>query len=61
MNPFHNRLLNVREACTTLGIGKTLLYVLVAEKRISVVKIGNRTLFAKSELDRFINELTGAA
>jgi excisionase family DNA binding protein len=59
--PPNNKLLNVQEACAKLGVGKTSLYVLVTEKKISVVKIGSRTLFAESELDRFIGELLATA
>jgi excisionase family DNA binding protein len=61
MNPANDRLLNLPEACKKIGVGKTTLYMLVTEKKVSVVKIGSRTLFPESELDRFITELKAAA
>lgn len=62
MNPANDRLLSIREACTKLGVGKTTLYsLLFTEKRIIAIKIGNRTLVAESEVDRFIAELLKAA
>jgi excisionase family DNA binding protein len=61
MYPANDCLLNVPEACKKIGVGKTTLYQLVTDKKIAVVKIGNRTLFAESDLDRFIGELMASA
>jgi excisionase family DNA binding protein len=61
ITPQSNSLLSIAAACKKLGVGKTTLYDLVAKKKIAVVKIGSRTLFADSELDRFISELIASA
>jgi excisionase family DNA binding protein len=43
--PFRERLAcSPQEACTALGIGRTLLYRLIAERRVEVSKLGRRTL-----------------
>ena len=43
--PFRERLgCSPSEACVALGIGRTLFYELVAERRIEVTKIGRRTI-----------------
>jgi excisionase family DNA binding protein len=62
MTPANDRLLSIREASAKLGVGKTTLYsLLFTEKKITAIKIGNRTLVAESEVDRFIAELLKAA
>jgi len=55
------QLYSVKETCARLNIGRTLLYGLVADGKLTPVKIGGRTLFAESELDRYIAELMAAA
>jgi len=49
--------LTVDEAREVLRIGRSKFYVLVAEKKIRVTKLGGKSLVAKAELDRFIAEL----
>ena len=51
------RLLSVTEACTLLGIKRTQFYKIVGEERLSVVKLGRRTLVRTDELQRFIDSL----
>lgn len=55
-----NLLLQLPDAARTLGIGRSKLYELIAEKKITVVKIGRRTLIAQGELERYVRELCGA-
>jgi predicted DNA-binding transcriptional regulator AlpA len=56
-----DKLLSITDTCKKLGIGKTMLYILITErKKLAVVKIGNRTLVAESEADRFIASLKSA-
>ena len=50
------RLFTVKEACTYLGISRMSLYRMMERKEISPVKIGNRTLFDKRDLDEFIEK-----
>jgi excisionase family DNA binding protein len=48
--------MRAKEAHKYLGIGKSTLWSLVAQKRIKAYKISDRiTIFKKSELDAFIN------
>ena len=42
------------EACAALGIGRTLFYELVAERRIEVTKIGRRTIVSVPSLLRLL-------
>jgi hypothetical protein len=43
--PFRDRLgCSPNEACVALGIGRTLLYHLIAEGRVEVRKLGRRTV-----------------
>lgn len=39
------------------GIGSTKLHQLLASKEISAVKIGRRTFFKRSELERYLASL----
>ena len=49
--PFRERLgCSPSEACVALGIGRTLFYELVAERRIEVTKIGRRTIVSVPSL-----------
>jgi len=50
------RLFTVHEACTYLSISRMSLYRMMERKEISPVKIGNRTLFDKRDLDEFIEK-----
>jgi excisionase family DNA binding protein len=43
--PFRERLgCSPNEACVALGIGRTLLYDLIAENQIEIRKLGRRTV-----------------
>lgn len=53
---FSDRCLNIREAADHLRISRAALYRLMRERRIKPVKIGSRTIFRGSELDRFLND-----
>ena len=46
----------VPAACDRLGIGRTMLYELIKNGRIKVIKIGRRTLVPESELQRLVAE-----
>ena len=54
------RLLSVEQTCEALNIGRTQFYKLVSEKRLSIVKLGRRTLVKTEALDAFIALLGGA-
>lgn len=56
MNTETKVLLNEREAMEVLGIGRTLLRRMVAEKRITSAHIGRRVVFHVDEVRRFADE-----
>ena len=51
------QLVSVDDVITVLGIGRTKFYELVAERRITPVKLGRRTLIKVSDLQGFIDAL----
>ncbi|NDG50640.1 MAG: DNA-binding protein [Rhodospirillales bacterium] len=58
MDPAPAFILSVRptEACRLIGIGKTTLYELVADKKIRLVKIGRASVIPLEDLRRLIAE-----
>ena len=50
-------LFTVAEAGTALGVGRTMLYNLMATGRLRPVHIGRLTRFTAAELHRFVGEL----
>lgn len=51
----------IPEACRLLGIGRSLLYDLMASGLIVTVKIGTRTLVPADELQRLADKLVADA
>ena len=51
-------LYSVSEATQMLSVGRSVVYELIADGKIHVVKIGRRTLIARDELERFVQSLT---
>ena len=54
-------LFTVPEAAARLGVGRTTLYGLIADRAITPVHIGRLTRLTADELDGFVTRLTGAA
>lgn len=48
---------SISQTAQLLGIGRSSLYALIAEGRITTVKIGRRTLIRDEELRRFVAQL----
>ena len=46
------QLVSIREACVTLGVGRSTIYRLINIKKIDVQRIGRRTLIPRSEIER---------
>ena len=46
-------LLSIPDACRALGIGKSKLYVLIADGALTVRKIGRKTLIPTADIERF--------
>lgn len=53
--------LSVEEAATVVGLGRTLIYRAIAEKKIKALKFGRRTLVPRVEAERFARSLDGDA
>lgn len=51
----------IPEVCRMLGIGRSMLYELIASGRLLVVKIGARTLVPADEVQRLASELVAKA
>ena len=50
----------VNEACAAIGIGRTKLYVLAAQGKIDLRKIGGRTVATAASLRRLVEEAEAA-
>ena len=48
---------SVAEACTSIGIGRSLLYELIASGDIPAIKLRRRTLIKSEDLKRYIASL----
>ena len=44
----------IREACTATGLGRSILYQLIADGDLKTFKIGSRRLIAEDDLIAFI-------
>jgi excisionase family DNA binding protein len=53
-------LFDVKQAAAYLSLSRARVYELVTEKQITAYKIGGKTVFKPSELDRFISTLPEA-
>jgi excisionase family DNA binding protein len=54
-------LLNLAEVQRLLNIGRTSVYQLMASGALPSVKIGRRTLFARKDVDAFVDRLRESA
>ncbi|APG08159.1 hypothetical protein BKD09_07450 [Bradyrhizobium japonicum] len=55
--PIQREGLSIAEACVVAGIGRTMLYEVIAEGRLKCRKLGKRRLILKAELDEFLASL----
>ena len=44
----------IEDAATALGVGRTLVYRMISEGQLTIVKVGKRSLIAVSELNAFL-------
>lgn len=51
------RLLSVMEAARLLGIGRSTLYLILKDGRLSARKLGKRTLILRDDLETFAQTL----
>lgn len=54
-----SRLLTVKETCSYLRISPPTLYRMIERHELIVVKIGKRTLFDRTDLDKYIDAAKG--
>ena len=47
-------LLDVKQACSALGISRAMLNRLIAEGELTIVKLGKRTLFRETDLENLV-------
>ena len=52
---------SVENAAMALGIGRSMVYQLIREGQLAVVRIGRRTLVPVSECEALLRRLGGAA
>lgn len=50
-------LYSIVQAATALGVARSTLYVLIAEKQLQTVKIGKRHLIPVTEIQDFVSRL----
>ena len=50
-------LLSINEFCEFANIGRTYTYQLINEGKIKAVKLGNKTLISKIEMDNWLESL----
>lgn len=53
----HQPLFTVEETLSLLRIGRTLFYRLIAQGRLSTVKIARKTFVKRDEIERFLATL----
>ncbi|MEG8223911.1 helix-turn-helix domain-containing protein [Sphingomonas sp. HH69] len=58
---FDGILCSVKDAASSLGVGKTLTYGLIKNGRLETVKIGSRTLVKVDSIKALIDGATGGA
>lgn len=51
-----SELLNVNELCEYLRISKAGVYRLTSERRVPMIKLGNRVLFDRAKIDEWLEE-----
>lgn len=55
--PQPKEVMDVRELCNYLGIGKSKIYQLIREKKIPASKIGRQYRFSKTVIDSWLKEV----
>ena len=53
----HKPLMTVNEACDYLTLSRSTLYRLVADGELRLLKVYNRSLLARSDLDAYVERL----
>lgn len=56
-NKLMDKLYTIKEVAEMLRVSKPTVYRLMSDGKLNPIKLGKRTLFPESELNRFIEEL----
>ncbi len=57
MREFDKPLLTIREACRFLGLSRSTVYRLISDGDLRRIKIYNRSLIARQDLDAYVGRL----
>ena len=57
MSPQEKPLLTMGEACQFLGLSRSTVYRLVADGELRLIKVYNRSLIARRDLDGYVERL----
>ena len=57
MSPQEKPLLTIGDACQFLGLSRSTLYRLIADGEIRLIKVYNRSLIARRDLDGYVERL----
>ena len=57
MSPQEKPLLTVEEACQFLGLSRSTVYRLIADGELRLIKVYNRSLIARRDLDGYVERL----
>ncbi|WP_338691751.1 helix-turn-helix domain-containing protein [Bradyrhizobium sp. 26S5] len=50
---------SVKEVCGLLSVGRTTLYTLIADGKLTVIKVGRRTLISARSIEAFLGTAEG--
>ena len=57
MSPQEKPLLTIGDACQFLGLSRSTVYRLIADGELRLIKVYNRSLIARRDLDGYVERL----
>ena len=57
MSPQEKPLLTIGDACQLLGLSRSTVYRLIADGELRLIKVYNRSLIARRDLDGYVERL----
>ena len=57
MSPQEKPLLTIGDACQFLGLSRSTVYRLIADGELRLIKVYNRSLIARRDLDSYVERL----
>ena len=61
MSPQEKPLLSIGDACQFLGLSRSTVYRLIADGELRLIKIYNRSVIARRDLDVYVGSLVHSA